>query len=291
MTSLDPALWAPRQARAVAWFTMLRDQICAAFEALEDEAGGEAPAGRFTRRSWRRAGEGEGDAGGGVAALIQGGRVFEKVGVNISAVSGVFSDAMRAKISGAATDGRFWAAGISLVAHMASPLIPAVHMNTRMIVTRQGWFGGGADITPCLPDEDAVATFHAALRAVCDAHGGPERYADYSAWCDRYFFLPHRNEPRGAGGIFYDELNSGDWEADFAFTQAVGGAFRDVFPQIVRARLGRPWTAAQRQAQLVKRGRYVEFNLLHDRGTTFGLQTGGDVEAILMSLPPLAAWP
>ncbi|TWB73379.1 coproporphyrinogen oxidase [Nitrospirillum amazonense] len=300
----DAPLAEERKARASAWFQDLRDRICAAFEAIEDEAAalpayGDGAPGRFERKAWARStetgpdAEGEHHGGGGVMSLMRG-RVFEKVGVNISTVHGTFSEEFRAQIPGAATTGRFWASGISLVAHMRSPLVPAVHMNTRHLVTEQAWFGGGADLTPMFLDsaetaEDA-ATFHAALKAACDAHGA-DYYTRFKEWCDRYFFLPHRNEPRGVGGIFYDRHDTGDWEADFSFTKAVGQAFLDVYPLIVRRRLGMPWTDAQRHHQLVRRGRYVEFNLLHDRGTLFGLKTGGNIEAILMSLPPEVKWP
>ncbi|MBB6249791.1 oxygen-dependent coproporphyrinogen oxidase [Nitrospirillum iridis] len=295
----DAPLEQERKARATAWFQDLRDRICATFETIEDEAAslpayGEGAPGRFERKAWSRPdADGEGKGGGGVMSLMRG-RVFEKVGVNISTVHGTFSEEFRAQIPGAAATGRFWASGISLVAHMRSPLVPAVHMNTRHLVTEEAWFGGGADLTPMFMDspetaEDA-ALFHAALKAACDAHGA-DYYTRFKEWCDRYFFLPHRNEPRGVGGIFYDRLSTGDWEADFAYTQAVGRAFLEVYPQIVRRRLGLPWTQAQRDHQLRRRGRYVEFNLLHDRGTLFGLKTGGNIEAILMSLPPEVTWP
>lgn len=291
-------LTAARQAQAAAWFADLRDRICAAFEAIEDDAASlpayrDLPAGRFERKAWNRAVAPEQpDGGGGTMALMRG-RVFEKVGVNISTVHGEFSPEFRTQIPGAADTGAFWASGISLVAHMRSPLVPAVHMNTRHLVTSKSWFGGGADLTPMFFDtaetaEDSTA-FHGALRAACDAHGA-DYYARFKEWCDRYFYLPHRAEPRGVGGIFYDGLDSGDWDADFAFTRAVGQAFLDVYPQIVRRRMGLPWTAEQRHHQAQRRGRYVEFNLLHDRGTLFGLKTGGNIEAILMSLPPEAEW-
>jgi coproporphyrinogen III oxidase len=286
--TIDPETSDRRKARAAAWFAALRDRICAAFEAIEDDYAGPDAAvlapGRFIRTPWQRPG-----GGGGAMALMHG-RVFEKVGVNVSVVEGEFSAEFRGEIPGAADDPRFWAGGISLVAHMRSPLVPAVHMNTRHIVTSKGWFGGGSDLTPIYPDPAAAEAFHAALAAACAAYD-PECYARFRKWCDDYFFLPHRNEPRGAGGIFFDYLDSGDWQRDFAFVQTVGEALLSVYPIIVHRRMNQPWTPEQRRHQLVRRGRYVEFNLLYDRGTRFGLRTGGNVEAILMSLPPEAAWP
>lgn len=280
MTELDHG----RKMRAVDWFETLRDLLVAAFEAIEDEGGGTRPKGRFDFKPWQRDG-----GGGGTMAVVRG-RVLEKAGVNVSTVEGVFSEELRAKIPGAAEDPRFWASGISVVVHPCSPLVPAAHMNTRLIVTSESWFGGGADLTPVYPNEDDTSAFHAALRAACDAHDVAD-YPRFKAWCDEYFYLPHRNEPRGVGGIFFDNLNSGDWEADFAFVQDVGRAFLHACPAIIRRHMDEPWSDAQKHDQRVKRGRYVEFNLLYDRGTLFGLKTAGNIEAIFMSLPPDVAWP
>lgn len=274
--------------QAQAWFRQLRDDICSRFEALEDAlSGSEMAAGRFERKPWQREG------GGGGEMSVMRGRVFEKVGVNISTVHGEFSEVMRKEIPGAAENPQFWASGISLVAHMRSPLVPAVHMNTRMLVVADGakqWFGGGADLTPMYPDAQDTADFHAAFKQTCDGFDA-EYYPKYKAWCDEYFYLKHRGEPRGIGGIFYDYLNSGNWQKDFEFTQAVGKCFADIYPALVARHMHKSWTPEQREHQLVRRGRYVEFNLLWDRGTRFGIMTGGNTEAILMSMPPEVKWP
>jgi coproporphyrinogen III oxidase len=284
-TQPSPLTVSQQQSVTSAWFQQLRDQICASYEALED-AGNETfgPPGRFARIPWDRPG-----GGGGVMAVMKGGRVFEKVGVNISTVHGTFSPEFRANIPGAEATGDFWASGISLVAHPRSPHVPAAHFNTRFLVTSKTWFGGGGDMTPVFPKAYETQAFHKALEEACNRHD-PAYYPKFKEWCDRYFYLPHRGEMRGVGGIFYDNVNTGHFEADFAFTQDVGRAFADVYPKIVRAAMALPWSDADRQAQLLKRGRYVEFNLLYDRGTLFGLKTDGNVEAILMSLPPLTAW-
>ncbi|WP_420023443.1 oxygen-dependent coproporphyrinogen oxidase [Cereibacter azotoformans] len=283
-----------QKARAADWFRELRNRILAAFEGLEDAAAGGSPTdpapGRFeVTETTREAG------GGGLMSVLRGGRVFEKVGVNVSTVHGTLAaraqQAMAARgVPGMAEDPRFWASGISLVAHMQNPHAPAVHMNTRMFWTPHAWwFGGGSDLNPCLDHPEDTEHFHATLRRACEAHGA-DYYPRFKAWADEYFFIPHRGRARGVGGIFYDDLNSGDWEADFAFTRAVGEAFLPAFVPLVARRMGTPWTEADREAQLIHRGLYAEYNLVYDRGTKFGLETGHDANAVLMSLPPLAKW-
>lgn len=285
MISLDPQQQAARR-----WFESLRDRICAEFEAIEREAGSDA---RFDYTPWDREAEGiaPGEGGGGVRGVMTG-KVFEKVGVNVSTVGGQFAPDFAASIHGAGEDPSFFATGISLVAHMANPHVPAVHMNTRFLVTTKRWFGGGADLNPPIPYAEDTDAFHARLRAACTPFG-PEVYERYAKWAEDYFYIPHRGVHRGVGGIFYDHLECGDdaeFDRNFQLTQAVGEAFLDIFPQIVRRRMGQSFTETERDEQLVWRGRYAEFNLVYDRGTLFGLKTGGNIDAILMSLPPLAKW-
>ncbi len=273
-----------QQASARQWFESLRDRICAAFESIEREAGSDAC---FSYTPWNRDNDPQAAGGGGVRGVMKG-RVFEKVGVNVSTVGGAFSGDFAKTIHGAESDPSFFATGISLVAHMANPHVPAVHMNTRFLVTQKRWFGGGADLNPPIPYAQDTRDFHARLKQACDAHGA-DYYERFSKWAEEYFWIPHRNVARGVGGIFYDHLE-GDFDANFAFTRDVGEAFLDIFPAIVRRRMSQGFTEAEKAAQLEWRGRYAEFNLVYDRGTLFGLKTGGNIDAILMSLPPLATW-
>lgn len=294
----DTIDWDERKETASLWFKELQNMICASFEKLEDDLSDgpkkDLNASRFEHSPWQRANDGQPNSSGSVLhgggeMRVMRGRVFEKVGVNFSKVHGTFSEDFAKQIPGAAdSNGAFWACGISLVAHMQSPLVPAVHMNTRMIVTSKGWFGGGADLTPMFENEADTQAFHNALQDCCERHD--KDHQALKEWCDRYFYLPHREEPRGIGGIFYDYMED-DWKKDFAFTQDVGKTFNTIYPAIVREHMNKGWSEEQREHQLIKRGRYVEFNLLYDRGTQFGLKTGGNTEAILMSMPPEAKWP
>jgi coproporphyrinogen III oxidase len=277
-----------RQTAAQSWFRETRDAICAALEKLEDEGTGPGAAGRFQRTAWDRPDAAGGHGGGGVMSVLKG-RVFEKAGVNISTVHGEFSPEFSKQINGAGEDPRFFATGISLVIHPANPHVPAIHLNTRYLVTTKRWFGGGADLNPALPDDVQTAAFHDALKTMCDRHD-PAHYPAYKKWADEYFWVPHRNRHRGVGGIFFDHLDSGDWDKDFAFTRDVGSTFVELYPRLVREKMHLPFTDEERLAQLRYRGVYAEFNLVYDRGTTFGLKTGGNVDAILMSLPPEARW-
>ncbi|HEY1750576.1 MAG TPA: oxygen-dependent coproporphyrinogen oxidase [Caulobacteraceae bacterium] len=292
MTTLAPEIL-DRRTRAKAWFEALQQRICAELERLDEAAPAELypdPPGRFDLRPWTR----ETGEGGGVGGFFAG-RLFEKAGVHTSAALARFSPELAKTMPGAEEDPTYVSASISLIVHPRSPRVPTVHMNTRFLSTAESWFGGGADLTPMLDEQrsqqaDDAVLFHAAMQGACDSFD-PDCYGRYKAWCDEYFFLPHRGEPRGVGGIFYDQLSSGDFERDFAFTRAVGEALLDVYPKIVRHRMDEPWTEADRRQQLVRRGRYVEFNLLYDRGTMFGLRQGANIETMLSSMPPLAAWP
>jgi coproporphyrinogen III oxidase len=284
-----------QKTRAAAWFRSLRNDIVTAFEGLEDTQGGDGEPGRFEVNETTRSSDDGSDAGGGLMSVMRGGRVFEKVGVNVSTVYGTLGEraqkAMAARgVPGMDSDPRFWASGISLVAHMQNPQVPAVHMNTRMFWTPGAWwFGGGSDLNPAIAYPEDTAFFHDVLRQYCDRHSDAY-YPRFKAWADEYFYIPHRNQARGVGGIFYDDLNTGDWNADFAFTQDVGRAFLPAFLPCVERRRHAPFTDADREAQLIHRGLYAEYNLVYDRGTKFGLETGHDANAVLMSLPPIAKW-
>lgn len=281
-----------RKSQTSAWFKNLRDLICAEFEKIEEEFAQKnnlQNPGKFQRKNWDRTDQVSGENGGSGEISLMKGNVFEKVGVNFSKVHGSFSEEFRKQIPGAEENPDFWASGISLVAHMASPLVPAVHMNTRFICTQKNWFGGGADLNPMYEVEEDTNEFHGAFKEACDKYD-PEYYPKFKEWCDEYFFIKHRNQARGVGGIFYDYLNNDNFENDFNFTKDVGLAFLDIFPKLVRKNMYKNWTEEEREFQLRKRGLYTEFNLVYDRGTKFGLMTGGNSEAILMSLPPIAKW-
>lgn len=280
-----------KKAKTSAWFEKLRTGICETFEALEDDYQGplkDRPVGKFQRTPWQREVADASDGGGGITAVMKG-RLFERVGVNVSTVYGAFPEEYAKAIPGAGEDPRFWASGISIVAHPWSPHVPAVHFNTRFIVTTKSWFGGGGDMTPTFPEDKDTADFHGAFKLACDQHD-PDYFPKFKKWCDDYFFIKHRNEPRGVGGIFYDILDSGNWDNDFAFSQDVGRAFKDIVPEIYRRHMDKTWSEKERDELLYKRSRYVEFNLVYDRGTLFGLKTGGNIDAILMSMPPEVKW-
>lgn len=291
--NLEEKLISTRQQLTAAWFLELRNKICAEFEAIESVYASlqrdsihlevEPQKAKFERKIWNR------DGGGGGEMSMMKGNVFEKVGVNISTVFGEFSPELRKQIPGAEENPQFWATGISLVAHMRSPLVPAVHFNTRFICTTKQWFGGGGDLNPMFEVVDDTKDFHQAFKNACDKYN-PNYYPDFKKWCDEYFYIKHRKQARGVGGIFYDYLDSKNFEEDFSFTKDVGLAFLNIFPELVRRNMFEKWNDEQREHQLIKRGLYTEFNLVYDRGTKFGLMTDGNTEAILMSLPPVAKW-